>query len=105
MWQWFTAASIDMSAPKLSLMMLFCTSNLPVTKQILPNLVALLKCCKKTVQASNQLYFLVQQAIEYYYYTEGNCLFFGDAKEILSGEKDYDMEENDNVEEMQRMNL
>jgi hypothetical protein len=86
-------------------MMHFCFGNLPATKPMLPKLMALLKWCQKTGQKSNQMYFRVQQSIEYYYYTESNCLFFGDAKEILSGELDYDTEENDNIEKIQGLNL
>jgi hypothetical protein len=73
---------------KQSLMMHLCFGNLPATKPMLPKLMALLKWCQK----SNQMYFRVQQSIEYYYYTESNCLFFGDAKKILSGKLDSDKE-------------
>jgi hypothetical protein len=73
--------------------MYFCSTELPATKQMLPKLVAVLKSCLASDQSSNQWYIILQQNIENHYLTEGNCFFFGDAKEILSGEMEYDLEE------------
>jgi hypothetical protein len=96
----------DLTISALTLLEDFCFTNMPVTKKMLPNLVALLKFCHESGQKSHQLYFLMQQSIEYYYYTEGNCLFFDDTKDVLSGEKDYDMTEiNLKIEEMQGLNM
>jgi hypothetical protein len=72
-------------------LMLFHSSELPVTKQMLPKLIALLQYCHDSDKKANTWFCLLQQAIENHYRTEGNCLLFGDAKEILSGEMDYDM--------------
>jgi hypothetical protein len=64
----------------------FCNAELPVTKQMLPKLLVLLQHCHASGQKSNQLYFNLQKTIQNHYMTEGNCFFFGDSKEILSGE-------------------
>jgi len=105
--QWLAAAGIDVTTPwALATLMHFCYFNLPATKQMLPKLLALLNCCHTSGQRLSQWHFNLQQTILNNYRAEGNCLFFGDAKEILCGELNYGMEETDmNVERMQGLNL
>lgn len=68
-----------------------CSSDFPPTKQMMPKLIALLEFYKASGQKLTQLYYKLQICVKYYYQTEGNCLFYGDAKEIVRGEMDYDM--------------
>jgi hypothetical protein len=100
--QWLLDECSDLTSPALTQLMLFCSCSLLVTKQMLPKLVALLKRCHVFGQESNRWYIILQHSIRDHYMTEGSCLFFGDAKEILSGELDLDM---DNVEKLQGLNL
>jgi hypothetical protein len=91
MMEWFSAAGL---ADPLEAAMLrhFCYSKLPATKKMLPKMLNLLFCChspdqKKLTQC--QLYYNLQQSVMNHFKAEGSCLFFGDAKEILSGETEY----------------
>jgi hypothetical protein len=90
-----------------SMLMHFCSSKFPATKQMLPKLLALLQRCHASDQKANRWYFNLQETIQNHFTAEGNCFFFGDAKEILSGRLDYCMEEiNCNAaEKLQELNL
>jgi hypothetical protein len=105
MQHWHTAADIDLATSTLTLLMYFCSSKHPAPKQLLPKLVALLQCCYVSGEKLNRWYFDLQEAIQNYYSTEGNCLFFGDAKEILSGEVAYGMEEINLFKKLRGLNL
>jgi hypothetical protein len=69
----------------------FCDSNLPATKQMIPLLLALLHSYHTSDEKLTQWYYTLQICIQNYFKTEGSCLFLGDAKEILSGELQFDM--------------
>jgi hypothetical protein len=87
MMQWFENA--DYVAPRVtSMLMNFYVSNLPATKPMLPKLLTLLQHCHDFSQTSNGWYIYLQEIIQNHYKTEGNCLFYDDSKEILSGEVD-----------------
>jgi hypothetical protein len=91
---------------KQNMLMQFRSSNLPVTKEMLPKLIGLVKSCHASGNMANRWCLLLQQAIENHYMTEGNCLFFDDAEVLLSGEKDYDMTAlNLYIKKMQGLNL
>jgi hypothetical protein len=89
--QMIVAAGIDQTTSpwEISMLMHFCYNMLPATKPMLPKLLALLQCCFESGQKSKLWYILVQENIQNHYRTEGTCLFYGDAKKILSGELDY----------------
>jgi hypothetical protein len=80
------------SADTIRQLMYFCSSRHPAPKQLLPKLVSLLKLCHASDQKMTNWYFDLQETILNHYLTEGNCFFFGGAKEILSGEQDFGME-------------
>jgi hypothetical protein len=85
--QWLVAAGIAPATPgTITKLMHYCFSKHPAPKQMLPKLLALLKCCHASKQKLSTWYFDLQESIQNHYCTEGNCIFFGDAKEILSGE-------------------
>jgi len=102
-----TDAGIDQTTPtEEAVLMHFCNSQLPVPKPLLPKLLTLLKCCHESGQKLSNWYFALQETIQNHYRSEGNCFFFGDAKQILSGEMDYSMEEMGvYVEKMQALSL
>ena len=94
MLQWYRLLDIDLTTMKaVEKLNLFCFSNLRATKLLLPKLIALARHCHSYDQKLSMWYYGLLKTIMGHYYTEGNCLFFGDAEEILSGEKDYDMDE------------
>jgi len=110
--QWFTEAGMDqMNAPwersVASMVMHFCSSKLPATKQMLPKMLTLLQQCHASDQKSNRWYFNLQESIQNHFTAEGSCFFFGNAKEILSGQLDYRMEEIDynTDEKLQELNI
>jgi hypothetical protein len=85
-------AGID-TTPHAMMPLVQCISfHLPVPKQLLPKMLALLEYCHASDQKSTQWYFKLQDSIRNHYKTEGNCLFFGEAKKILSGEVDLNIE-------------
>jgi hypothetical protein len=95
--QWYNF--LDTTTPKptpraVAQLTHFCYSNLPATKQLLPNLITLVKdyCHKVDQNKLSMWHFGLLQTIQNHYMTEGNCLFFGDAKEILNGEVEYEMD-------------
>jgi len=100
--KWFRDAGI--ADPRV--LMHFCTSNFAATLQMLPKMLFLLQRCHAADQKLNKWYFHLQKSIQNHYRTEGNCLFFGDAKDILSGEKDLHFIDMSNFAEMmQGLNL
>jgi hypothetical protein len=81
--QWLIDAGFDKTSS--STLMSLCHCKHPATKQMLPKLLSILKLCHGSDQKATQLYFNLQKSIQNHYRTEGNCLFLGAAKEILSG--------------------
>jgi hypothetical protein len=94
--QWTVAAGFDpLNNPGLiKKLEHLCGSRHPAPKPMVPKILALLKCCHASKQKLCNWYFDLQDTLQNHYTTEGNCIFFGDAKEILSGE----LEEIMNVE-------
>jgi hypothetical protein len=104
--RWLSNACSGLTNPKQNMLMQFCSTNLPVTKEMLPKLMGLLESCHASGNTANRWYFILMQAINNHYKTEGNCLFFDDAEELLGGEKDYDMTAlNLYIKKMQELNL
>jgi hypothetical protein len=64
----------------------------PVTRQMLPKLLALLRIFHKRGRKENFWYYTIQDAIKFHYRAEGNCLFFGGSQQIFNGQKDFDWE-------------
>jgi len=64
----------------------------PVTKQMLPKLLALLRIFHERDRKENFWYYTIQDAIKLHFRTEGNCLFFDGSQQIFNGEKDFDWE-------------
>jgi hypothetical protein len=85
-------AGIDQTTWSHQVLMHFCSCKFPATKQMLPKLLALLQRCHASGEMSNQWYFNLRKVIQNHYKTQGNCLFYGDAEEILRGELEYSME-------------
>jgi hypothetical protein len=98
--QWLKDAGFEMltsqgdKSAMLIKLMHCCCARFPATKPMLPKMLALLQLCKAPGLKSSKLYFYLQKSIENHYRTEGNCFLFGDAKEILSGELDFDKRMN-----------
>lgn len=88
---WIEDAGIDLNSGACEMLMHFSNSMFPATKQMLPTLVAVLQSCHASGHKSNHWYFMLQETIQNHFMAKGNCFFFGDAKEILSGEVDYDL--------------
>jgi hypothetical protein len=93
MMQWFLDAGLS-DPHEAAMLRHFCYSKLPATNQMLPKMISLLQCChapdqnqKKLTQC--QLYYYLQESVMNHFKTEGSCLFIDDAKEILSGQKEY----------------
>jgi len=59
-------------------------------KEMLPKMVHVLKGLHKKNKKLNQWYFQIQESIKNHYRTQGNCFFFNDAKDILTGVKQFD---------------
>jgi hypothetical protein len=88
--QWFKAAGVTDPQFKTKVMH-FCCSRFPATKEMLPKLLTLLQSCHESDHKSTQWYHFLQMSIQDHFRTKGCCMFFGDAKQILSGEMQYDM--------------
>lgn len=71
----------------------YCDYVVPVDKEMLPKMLALLWELNKSGAKMNQWYFKMQECIKNHYRTKGNCYFFKDAKDILSGAKKLDVED------------
>lgn len=94
MMHWLVKAGIKPTNKKeISKLTYFCNFNAPVTKQMLPKLLALLRSFHKSDQKVSTWYFQLQETIKNHYRTKGSCLFFEDSIEILSGEKEFDSED------------
>jgi hypothetical protein len=97
--QWTLAAGFDpLNIREIKRVEHLCGSRHPAPKRMLPNLLALLQCCHASKQKLCNWYFDLQDTIQNHYSTEGNCIFFGDAQEILSGEVDLLKEGMMNIE-------
>jgi hypothetical protein len=98
MGEWYNCLDIDLTNPRaVAQLNHFCHFKLPATKQLLPHLLDLVKLYHTCDDKLSVWYYGLLRTIQSHFMTEGNCLFFGDAKEILSGEKDYDVEEMHSV--------
>jgi hypothetical protein len=87
---WLGQEGVDMTDQwAYTRVLCFCFKHLPAPKQILPKMIALLQLFHESGQNSSGFYFGLQKSIQNHYRTEGNCLFFEDAKEIHDGDPDY----------------
>jgi len=81
-------AGMNMKNPKIyGKFKHFLAYNSPTDLELLPKMKNLLEQMHKKGERMNQLYFGLQECIKNYYRTQGNCLFFNDAKDILRGAK------------------
>ena len=71
----------------------FCEYSIPADKEMLPKMVALLWEFNKSGAKMNQWYFKMQECVKNHHRTKGNCFFFKDAKEILKGDKVFDVKD------------
>jgi hypothetical protein len=87
--KWFRAAGCAYHPRFGSSLIPFCSSGMPATKEILPKLLLLMQCYHESKQKFTRWYYILQTSIVCSYKTEGTCVFYDDAKEILNGEKDF----------------
>jgi len=69
----------------------FVLLTLPTDAELLPKMKNLLKHMHNKGLRMNQLYIRLQECIKNFYRTQGNCNFFNGSKDLLSGDKQFDV--------------
>jgi hypothetical protein len=91
--RWLKKAGFNLESDEVVQFLHFCTRGAPVTKPMLPKLLALLRIFHESNRKVNMWYFAIQDSIKLHFRTQGNCLFFNGFQQIMNGEKDFDWED------------